>query len=113
VSKVHQGAVIRRADLFGGSGTVDIYDLLEGRGMPPFAAVLSCELAPSGTVGAHRQEHCPELVIVLEGEGEATVNGRPQPLSPGSVVRLPLGSVLTLANHRDDAPLCYLIVKAR
>ena len=51
--------------------------------------------------------------MVLEGRGEATVNGTSQPLEPGMVVRLPLGSVLALRNLDDDQPLAYLIVKAR
>ncbi len=110
---LRRGPHYPRDDLFGGQGRVDVYDLLQGRGMPPFAAVLACELAPGGSVGAHRQEDCPEIVVVLEGRGEATVNGTSQPLEPGMVVRLPLGSVLALRNLDDDQPLAYLIVKAR
>jgi len=102
-----------RSDLFGGTGEVHITDLLRGVARPPFTAALACSLAPSGHVGAHRQENCPEIVIGLDGEGQATVDGVPQPLGAGELVYLPLGSVLTITNHRDDAPLRYLIVKAR
>jgi len=101
-----------RRDLFGGRGAVKVYNLAP-QPMAPFAAALWCELDPSGVVGRHRQEHFPELVVGLEGEGEATVDDQLVPLRPGSVVPLPLGSVLAIRNGRDDAPLRYLIVKAR
>lgn len=102
-----------RRDLFGGRGEVRITDLLGPRAAPPFAAVLDCELAPGGSVGAHRQQEHPEVVIGLSGDGEATVDGAAHPLGPGCVVHLPLGSALALRNRSDTAPLRYLIVKAR
>ena len=101
-----------RHDLFGGRGAVKVYNL-DPSPMPPFAAALWCELDPAGVVGRHRQEHFPEIVLGLEGDGEATVDDRTLPLRPGSVVQLPLGSVLALRNRSDDAPLRYLILKAR
>ena len=103
--------VFKRRDLFGGRGEVSVTDLLAGRAAPPFAAVLDCELAPGGTVGPHRQQEHPEIVVGLSGDGEATVDGRPQPLGPGDVVHLPLGGVLALRNRSEDQPLRYLIVK--
>lgn len=101
-----------RRDLFGGRGTVKVYNL-DPSPMPPFAAALWCELEAAGSVGRHRQEHCPEIVLGLEGEGEATVGEQVHRLVAGSVVQLPLGSVLSLKNNRDDAPLRYLIIKAQ
>jgi quercetin dioxygenase-like cupin family protein len=105
--------VFVRRDLFGGRGEVRVSDLLGARAAPPFAAVLDCELAPGGTVGAHRQQEHPEIVIGLSGDGEATVDGAPHRLCGGDVVHLPLGSVLALRNRSDAEPLRYLIVKAR
>jgi len=100
-----------RRDLFGGHGEVTVTDCLQGRARPPFTAALQCTLEAGGTVGPHQQAHCPELVYVIDGSGEATVDGVAHPLQPGSLVYLPLGSVLALASH-GDAPLRYLIVKA-
>ena len=105
-------AFVRR-DLFGGRGEVRVTDLLGGLAAPPFSAVLDCELAHGGTVGAHRQQEHPEIVVGQAGEGEAIVDGVVHPLGPGDVVYLPLGSVLALRNRSDAAPLRYLIVKAR
>lgn len=101
----------RQLDLFGGKGEVLVWDLLRDAPAPPFREVLACELAIGASVGAHRQEHYPELVIVNAGSGQATVDGVVCPLSPGSVVYLPLGSVLELKCHGPQ-PLRYLIVKA-
>ncbi|HHO52772.1 MAG TPA: cupin domain-containing protein [Deltaproteobacteria bacterium] len=110
---IERGRPSLRADLFGGSGGVKVWDLLAGVSMEPFTAVLSCELAPAGVVGRHRQEAFPEIVLGLEGDGVANVDGTEQPLGPGDVVWLPLGSFLALRNRSDQSPLRYLIIKAR
>ena len=103
----------RRTDLFGGTGSVLVHDLLDGRAAEPFTAVLFCELDPGGSVGEHRQQEFPELVVGLDGDGQATVDGAPCPLVAGSVVHLPLGSSLSVTNRSDAQPLRYLIIKAR
>jgi quercetin dioxygenase-like cupin family protein len=100
-------------DLFGGKGQVLVRDLLRGARAGPFVAVLACELEAGGSVGTHRQEHCPEIVVCTAGRGRARVDGAPIELGPGAVVWLPLGSVLSLENLSGDEALAYLIVKAR
>ncbi len=107
-----RGSPSVREALFGGSGTVLVWDLLGAASASPFTAVLACELSESGSVGAHHQQRDAEIVIGLSGCGEARVDGRAIPFGPGAVVHLPLGARLELVNERDDAPLRYLIVKA-
>lgn len=99
-----------RKDLFGGTGEVHVWPLI-GAQVPPFDCVLACELAPQGSVGTHRQERSSELVVFVEGEGEATVTGRAVTVGPGVVVGLPLGASLAIRNL-GATPLRYLIVKA-
>ena len=106
------GASWVHENLFGGRGSVRVTSLLDGDA-DPFTAVLACELAPGGSVGPHRQEEFPELVIGLGGAGAATVDGSAHPLGAGDVVHLPLGSVLSIENRSNHEPLHYLIVKAR
>jgi quercetin dioxygenase-like cupin family protein len=107
------GHPLERRDLFGGSGEVLVWDLMGHAALPPFTAVLACELAPGGRVGTHRQEHFPEIVVVTEGEGTAELDGAACPIGVGSVLALPLGSTLALANGSAERPLRYLIVKAQ
>lgn len=78
----------------------------------PFTAVLGCELVPQGWVGRHRQEHYPEIVIILEGSGTVEVDGQLRGVGPGSVTHLPLGSILAIRNDSTGATLRYLIIKA-
>ena len=101
-----------REALFGGRGTVTVRDWLRGAQAPPFGAVLRCTLSPGGSVGRHRQEALPEIVVGLDGDGVAEVDGVERRLGPGDVVHLPLGSVLAIRNRSEAAPLEYLIVKA-
>ena len=101
-----------RANLFGGRGLVRVWSLL-GAPAAPFTAVLSCELEAGASVGRHQQEDFAEIVVGLGGTGVATVNDTTHALGPGDVVHLPLGAVLSIANRSADAPLWYLIIKAR
>ncbi len=101
-----------RTGLFGGTGTVKVWSLLTERA-EPFTAVLSCELDPEGHVGRHLQQEFPEIVIGVEGQGEATIGGVRRALGPGDTVYLPLGEVMELRNLSASEPLRYLIIKAR
>ena len=106
------GKPIEHDALFGGAGRVRVWDLLGQRAVPPFSAVLSCELEAHGSVGRHVQQRDPEIVIGLAGRGEATVDDTVGSLQSGSVVYLEHGSVLAIRNCGDE-PLRYLIIKAR
>jgi quercetin dioxygenase-like cupin family protein len=101
-----------RSNLFGGTGDVRVCSLLDGDAAP-FTAVLWCELTPGGSVGRHVQEEFPEIIIGLDGDGAATVDGALRSLGPGEVVHLPLGAVLSIENRSPERALTYLIVKAR
>jgi quercetin dioxygenase-like cupin family protein len=107
------GNPARREALFGGTGEVLVWDLLGPAHVPPFTAVLACELAPGGRVGVHRQELYDEIVVVTEGEGSAELDGAPTPIGMGTLLALPLGATLSLTNGSSEAPLRYLIVKAQ
>jgi quercetin dioxygenase-like cupin family protein len=98
--------------LHGGEGTVRVADLLHPHELPPFTAVLWCELEPGARVGRHQQQRDPEILVCIDGEGTVEVDGVTRPLVRGLTVLLPFGSALALRNPGDE-PLVYLIVKAR
>jgi quercetin dioxygenase-like cupin family protein len=110
---MQRGHPDRRTALFGGQGSVTVWDLLGADAAAPFSAVLACELEAGGRVGKHRQQSDPELVIGLQGSGEAVVDGRNHALGSGDVVYLGLGQALEIRNLSATEPLRYLIVKAR
>ncbi len=101
-----------RSDLFGGTGSVKLWSLLQSSA-EPFTAVLACVLDPGGHVGRHSQQEFPEIVIGLGGSGVVTINGTKQPLGTGDCVYLPLGGVMEIKNYSDSEGLHYLIIKAR
>jgi quercetin dioxygenase-like cupin family protein len=109
---IEKGIPSARMDLFGGRGEVRVWSLLD-RSAEPFTAILSCELAPQGSVGPHVQEEFPEVIIGIAGSGQATVNQQIRALGAGDVIHLPLGTVLAIENRSSEEPLRYLIVKAR
>jgi mannose-6-phosphate isomerase-like protein (cupin superfamily) len=102
----------KRSNLFGGEGEVLIWNLMGARPMFPFTALLLCELSPNGSVGAHVQQASHEMLLVVEGQGVATVGTTNHPLEPGAVIHLPLGERLALQNSSPDRGLRYLIIKA-
>jgi quercetin dioxygenase-like cupin family protein len=99
-----------RPSLFGGEGTVRVWDL--GGRVGALSAVLFCELEPGGRVGKHVQSHDDEVVIVLEGEAVIYVQGQPHACVKGSAVPLALGQTLEIDNASPTEPVRYLIVKA-
>jgi quercetin dioxygenase-like cupin family protein len=110
--QVGHGPPSVRSNLFGGHGSVLVWDLLRGADAPPFTAVLSCELEDSGRVGSHVQHEYDEIVIGLTGCGETRVGGKAKAFGPGAVVYLPLGQTLEIINEPNNGPLRYLIIKA-
>lgn len=108
-----EGRSFRQSSLFGGQGEVIIRDLLEGATALPFEAALACELEPNGSVGPHRQAECHELIIVLSGEGTATIDDHVHPLRSATTLCLTHGAILALHNTSTTEPLRYLLIKAR
>lgn len=102
----------RRENLFGGQGVVHVWNLL-AQAAPPFSAALFCQLSPGGSVGKHAQQRDPELVMCMDGEGTARVDGVAHKLAPLSVVHVPFGASLELQNGSATEPLLYVIIKAQ
>ncbi|MFN7700457.1 MAG: hypothetical protein ACK6CU_17730 [Deltaproteobacteria bacterium] len=99
-----------RTALFGGEGTVRVWDL--GGRTGAISAVLHCELEAGGRVGKHVQSSDDEVLIVLEGEAVLYVQGRAHACVKGSAVPLALGQSLEIDNASSVEPVRYLIVKA-
>ena len=100
-----------RRDLFGGRGEVKVWNLLNPRALDPFRAALWCELEPSGVVGRHVQQHYPEILICVSGEGVVKIGQTAHDFKPGVCLTLSLGEILQITCG-VDAPLSYLIIKA-
>lgn len=107
----HPGRASVRHALFGGVGSVRIWDL--GPASPPFTAILLCELDGGGRVGEHRQQSDHEVVVFVSGEAVAYVDGRPHACVGGTAIPLPLGATLSIDNASPTEPVRYVIVKAQ
>ena len=65
------------------------------------------EVAPSTTGAAHTVSH-EEVFLALTGSPIITLDGHPQPLSPGDVVFIPAGTTLRLDNPSDQAATLWV-----
>lgn len=101
-----------RTGLFGGTGTVSVWNLLGRQRAAPFTAALACELSPAADVGRHVQQRDAELLIGLEGTGLVTIAGATKTFGAGVVHHIAFGTSLAIRNTSGTAPLRYLIVKA-
>ena len=99
------------SDLFGGSGRVEVVDVLAGRPAGNLQQLLRCTLDPGGSVGLHKQEQLDAVFYCLQGQGTARLNGESRPFGPDDVVHLPRDATLSLRNDSNSEPLRYVIVK--
>lgn len=106
------GNPLRREALFGGVGELLIWDLLGETPLPPFDAVFACELAAGGWIGTFQQESHTEIIVVTDGQGTAILNSEAIGIGVGSLIRLDLGSTLSISNESNQNPLRYLVIKA-
>ena len=102
----------KQTDLFGGTGTVDIWNLARGN-MLPFTTALWCTLEPKGSVGRHRQQEDAEVVLCISGDGLAKVGQTIHRMQTGTLVFLPFGEILSLQNSSSTESLSYVILKAQ
>ena len=107
---IDQGRVYSKQNLFKGSGTVHIKDLL-GQQKSSFQAVLACRLEPEAGVGTHLQMHADELIIIQQGQGQAYIDKKSFILTTGVVLHLTQGQTLSLHNTSTEEDLVYHIIK--
>ncbi|MBT9556476.1 MAG: cupin domain-containing protein [Myxococcales bacterium] len=100
-----------RTGLFGGVGSVSVWNLLGRQRAAPFTAVLACELSPGADVGRHVQQRDAELLIGLEGTGLVTIAGVTKTFGAGVVHHVAFGTSLAIRNTSGTASLRYLIIK--
>ena len=98
-----------QTDLFGGRGTVSIWNLTPA--LPPFSALLWCSLSGMGRVGPHRQQQHPEIVMCISGQGNIWIDKTKFEMLPMQAYPVPFGAVLAIENTQDE-PLVYTITKA-
>jgi quercetin dioxygenase-like cupin family protein len=102
----------QQSDLFGGNGTVELWNLKQ-KAMPPFTTALWCSLEPNGSVGRHKQQEDSEVILCISGDGLAKVGQTIHRLTTGALIYLPFGQVLSLKNSSSTDSLNYVIIKAK
>ena len=67
------------------------------------------EVAPECAVREHVHDHHEEVIIVLEGDGTATIDGEAHPMKTGTILYLAPGSRHQFIN-RGNSPLRFCFV---
>jgi len=58
----------------------------------PYSQVVVMSLAPGEDIGEEVHGHGDQLLLLVEGDGEATLEGRPSPVAAGDMVFVPAGT---------------------
>jgi len=67
------------------------------------------EVNPKGRLSLQKHQHRSEKWIIVHGQGLAIVDDKEIPVSPGSVVDVPLGAVHRIGNPHEK-PLIFIEV---
>ena len=98
--------------LFGGEGRFLRFPLYSDSDAPPFTVIAVTEMAPGARAGLHVQPDQQELLYLLEGAGEFSIDGETSPVRAGDALLARAGANFALANTSGSA-LKYLVVKCR
>ncbi len=98
--------------LFGGQGRFRRWTFFGESDAPAFTVIAETEMAPGSFAGLHTQPDQQELLYILEGSGDFTLDGVTREVSPGDAILARAGANFALANPSHQ-PLRYLVVKCR
>jgi len=99
--------------LFGGKGLFRRWaHYSEADGVAPFTVAAETEMEPGSHAGLHTQPDQHELLYILSGAGEFSINGETLEVKQGDALMAPAGANFALANPGREW-LRYLAVKCR
>jgi mannose-6-phosphate isomerase-like protein (cupin superfamily) len=97
-------------------GNIDILRLAAGNGSfrrevltGPKAQVVLMSVPPGGEIGEEVHEDVDQVLVFVEGEGEAILAGESSPVSPGRLVLVPAGTRHNFVNRGSDDLKLYTI----
>ncbi len=98
--------------MFGGAGKFFRFPMYSDTEAPPFTVIAETEMAPGARAGIHIQPDLQELLYILSGAGEFTIDGETSAVRAGDAILARAGTHFGLANT-GMSPLRYLVVKCR
>lgn len=107
---MNKAPTIIHENLFGGTGTVRVWNCSPMHNQKPFDVVLFCILDGFGSVGAHIQKSHQELVLCLSGEGVIHIGKEVFPFSFGQSYSIAENVRISIENKSAE-PLLYTITK--
>src|SRR5882724_7878640 len=78
--------------LFGGKGKFLRYPMYDDKDAPPFTVVAETEMEVGSSIGMHTQTDQQELLYLLAGAGQITIDGETSQVSKGDAILARAGS---------------------
>lgn len=72
--------------------------------------IMKITLAPGCSIGLHRHETSSEIILVLEGEGRAILDGKEETVRVGECHYCPRGSEHTFINEGETDLIFFAVV---
>jgi quercetin dioxygenase-like cupin family protein len=98
--------------LFGGQGKFLRFPMYNDADAPPFTVIAETEMEPGSSIGMHTQTDQQELLYLLAGNGQITIDGETTQVGKGDAILARAGCSFSLQNTGHD-PIRYLVVKCR
>ena len=97
--------------LFGGEGKFTRFPMYSDTDAPPFTVIAETEMAPGARAGLHIQPDLQELLYVLTGAGELSIDGEISPVKAGDAILARAATNFSLERIPERCRLRYLVVK--
>lgn len=75
----------------------------------PHTQVVVMSIPPGGEIGEEVHEHVDQILVCVQGEGRAVLDGKQSPVKPGHLVHVPAGTRHNLVNAGDADLRLYTI----
>ena len=78
-------------------------------GTGPHSQVVVMNIPAAGEIGLETHTELDQVLVVVEGTGEVTLDGEERPIGPGTLIQVPAGTLHNVVNTGGTALRLYTV----